>query len=521
MFLSETVLAQHTAACFFAAIIVAVATLFLVVVAAALIVAALLGDQLVGGEIRQIVERLHASLAQYHQHRLGQVRQFGQRILDTQFATFRAGGFLATVERFLRAALQFLTQFLVETLDIREFRQIDIGHFFQLGEPFGHQQLRQRLVDVEFFLEQLRPLGKFLLPLFRSLGLGHDVDLLAGQLAGQTHVLTTATNRQAQLIVGHHDLDAAFFLVDNDAADRGGLQRVDHKGRGIIAPRDNVDLFALHFLHDGLHAAALHADTGADRVDARIAADHADLGAAARIAGGGLDLDDAIVDFGHFLREQLLHEFRMGAAQENLRATVLTLNLEDQRADALTHTGGFTRDLLIAANDTLGAAEVDDHMAEFNRLDNARDNFASAVLELGILTVALGIADLLKDHLLGRLCIDTAQIHRRQRIDDEIANLRTGLQLFSGLDVDLLEIVFDHLNHLNHTPQTQIASARIKLCTDVVFGAITVARRLLDRLFHRLDDDRLVDHLFRGDRGGNRKQFGAVGGNRTGHIQSS
>src|SRR3546814_20169916 len=48
-------------------------------------------------------------------------------------------------------------------------------------------------------------------------------------------------------------------------------------------------------------------------------ADNADLRAAARVPGSGLDFDDSVVDFGHFLREQLLHEFRMRAGEENLR----------------------------------------------------------------------------------------------------------------------------------------------------------------------------------------------------------
>jgi hypothetical protein len=51
-------------------------------------------------------------------------------------------------------------------------------------------------------------------------------------------------------------------------------------------PLDDVDLFALQFVDDRLHAAAAHTDAGADRIDRRILrADHGDLGAAARIAG--------------------------------------------------------------------------------------------------------------------------------------------------------------------------------------------------------------------------------------------
>src|SRR5690606_15541037 len=132
----------------------------------------------------------------------------------------------------------------------------------------------------------------------------------------------------------------------------------DDEGRGVLAPGDNVDFLALQFLYYGLHAAALHADAGADRVDARIVADHADLGPAARVAGSGLDLDDAVVDFGHFLREQLAHEVGVRAGEENLRAAVIALDLHDQRANALADAGGFAGNLLVAADDALGAAEV-------------------------------------------------------------------------------------------------------------------------------------------------------------------
>jgi hypothetical protein len=257
--------------------------------------------------------------------------------------------------------------------------------------------------------------------------------------------------------------------------------------------------------------AALHADAGADGIDAAVAADHADLGARTRVTGGGLDLDDAVVDLGHFLREELLHELGVGAAQEDLRTTVLTLDLQDQRADTLAHADGFTRDLLIAADDTLSAAQVDDHMTEFDRLDHAGDDFARAVLELGVLAVALGIAHLLEDDLLGALRVDAAQINRGQRVDDIVADLGALLQLLGLLEVDLLEVVLDHLDHLDHAPQAQVAGARVQLGADVILGAVTVARGLLDRFFHRLDDDRLVDHLLGGNGGCNRKQFGAVG----------
>src|SRR5437899_678526 len=59
---------------------------------------------------------------------------------------------------------------------------------------------------------------------------------------------------------------------------------VDDEGRQVLTPRDDVDLLALQLLDDRLNAAALHADTGADRIDRAVVADDADLGAAAGVA---------------------------------------------------------------------------------------------------------------------------------------------------------------------------------------------------------------------------------------------
>ncbi len=105
-------------------------------------------------------------------------------------------------------------------------------------------------------------------------------------------------------------------------------------------------------------------------------ADDADLGAAARVAGGGLDLDDAVVNLGHFLGEQLLHEVGVGARQEDLRAAGFAADAQDQRADAVADADHLARDLLVAADDALGAAEVDDDVAELDALDDAGDDLA-------------------------------------------------------------------------------------------------------------------------------------------------
>ena len=122
-------------------------------------------------------------------------------------------------------------------------------------------------------MNELGALGEFLLAALGFLGLGQDVDVPAGQLRGEAHVLAAAADRQRQLLVGHHHLDALGILVEHHLDDFGRLQRVDDEGRRVRRPRDDVDLLALQLVDDRLHAGAAHADAGADRIDRGIARD--------------------------------------------------------------------------------------------------------------------------------------------------------------------------------------------------------------------------------------------------------
>ena len=197
---------------------------------------------------------------------------------------------------------------------------------------------------------------------------------------------------------------------------------------------------------------------------------------------------------------------------------ILAADVEDQRADAVADADDLARDLLVAADDALGAAEVDDDMAELDALDDAGDDLAGALLELLILALALGVADLLEDDLLGGLGGDAAELDRRQRIDDIVADHGAGLQLLRILEADLLEIIVDLLDHLDDAPQAKIAAGRVELGADVVLGAVAGAGGALDRVLHRLDDDRPVDQFLARDGIGDRDQFGLVGGDGAGRL---
>src|SRR5690606_1219252 len=139
---------------------------------------------------------------------------------------------------------------------------------------------------------------------------------------------------------------------------------------------------------------------------------------------------------------------------------------------AFADTRSLARNLLVTADDAFGPAEIDDQVAELDRLDHPGDDLAGAVLEVLVLALALGVADLLEDHLHGPLRIDATEVERRQRIDDEVADLGTRLQLLGLLQIDLLEVVLNLFDHLDNPPQAKVAGHRIELGANVVLGAV-------------------------------------------------
>ncbi len=189
----------------------------------------------------------------------------------------------------------------------------------------------------------------------------------------------------------------------------------------------------------------------------------------------------------------------MGAREENLRTALLTTDIIYVCADAIAIAEGFPRDHFVTADDAFATAEVDDDVAVFDALDGAVDDFADAILELVELAVTLGFAHLLHDDLLGRLGSDTAEIHRRQRVSDEVAELGVDIAVAGEFKRDLRRIVLDLLDHFQEALQADFAGLRVDVGADVRFRAVTRTGSLLDRVGHGGEHDFAVDHLFTGN----------------------
>ena len=206
----------------------------------------------------------------------------------------------------------------------------------------------------------------------------------------------------------------------------------------------------------------------------------------------------------------------MGAGQENLRAAGLAPDVIDVGADAIAgpeHLAGYQ---FITAHDRLaraGAAEIDDDIAILDPLDRAVDDIADAILVDVILLVAFGFADLLHQHLLGRLGGDAPVVERRQGFGDPVADLGRRVLLLRFGERHLGRIVLDFVDDEKQPREPDFAGLRIDLGADLGFLAVARTRGLLHRVFHRREHDRAVDRFFPRDRVDDLQQFESVGAN--------
>jgi len=153
---------------------------------------------------------------------------------------------------------------------------------------------------------------------------------------------------------------------------------------------------------------------------------HGDLRAHAGIAGGRLDLEQAVFHLRHFQFEQLDDELRRGARQDQLRAARGAVDLQQVGAHAVADPQVLLRDHLVARQHRLDAAGLDDGVAALDAFHRAGDEMLLALEEVVQHLFALGVTDLLQDDLLGGLGADAAEIDRLKLLLDELVELDLG-----------------------------------------------------------------------------------------------
>ena len=248
------------------------------------------------------------------------------------------------------------------------------------------------------------------LNLLALLFLALDIDVPADQLAGEPDVLTFLADSQRELRILDDDFEVVVFRIDDlDARDLGRTQGFLGEGNDVFRIRNDVDFFAAQFADDGLHAHAFHAHAGAHWIDVFIAAEYGDFGALTRFARRGPNLHRAVVDLRDLHFEQALYQYGISAGDDDLRAFCGSVHGLNDHTQAVAEIVGFQARLLALRQPRFGAAHVDDDIRALETLDDAVHELAGTSVIFVKDRVALGLAHLLHDHLLGGLRGDTAK----------------------------------------------------------------------------------------------------------------
>src|SRR5438067_2005510 len=171
-------------------------------------------------------------------------------------------------------------------------------------------------------------------------------------------------------------------------------------------------------------------------------------------------------------------------------------------AHAVADAQVFLRDHVLARQQRLQAARLDDGAAALHALHRPGDELVAAGEEIVKDLLALRVADALQDHLLRRLCANAPELDVRDRLLDDIVHLGVGLAAVLGfLDREHLRGVPLRRIVRQHAPAAEglvIAGVLVDLHADVdVLGVFFLGRRG-ERHFERAEDDVARDVLLPG-----------------------
>src|SRR5437773_2082790 len=360
-----------------------------------------------------------------------------------------------------------------------------------LGPPAAAAQART---------DRLGPLRRHALAL--------DVDAHAGELGRQPRVLPLLADGERELVVGndhqrrHVCLTVGLaalgrLLGDGHRRHLRGRQRARHERGRVVRPLDDVDLLAAQLAADDLDARAAQAHAGADGVHVALGGGHRDLGALAALARRRLDDDDPLLDLGDLRLEEPREVARVCARERDLRALGRAPHLEHVGAHAVARVVALPGDLLALGQDRLRLADLQDHVALLDPVHDAAEDLAFLADELRVDALALGVADLLEDDLLGGLGRDAAEVLQRsvlQQLQLD-AELGRGIERLGVSQRDLRLRVGDVLDHLLALVDAEVARLAVDVDADVVGRPQALAGCRQQGSLQRLEEDLFVDPL--------------------------
>ena len=294
------------------------------------------------------------------------------------------------------------------------------------------------------------------------------VDGVAGDHGGEAYVEAFLADCQRHLLGMEEHLGLLLLLVDADGADLGGRERTLDEERRIGRIVEHVDVLVAELANDAVDSASLYADACSYGVDAVVVALYGDFRALTGDACHGLDRDESIVDFGHFLLEQAAQEPVVGAADDHLGVVVGVVDALNDGPHDVALVEEVARYLLLLRHYELVLLLVDEqHLLLPDLMYLSGDDFALELAEFGVDCVFLQVEYLRLQGLTEVEDGAASELLEIQALGDVFAYFSLGVYLAGLGESDLFLRVVDVIVGHHHEVLVNLAVALVGVHDDV------------------------------------------------------
>ena len=171
----------------------------------------------------------------------------------------------------------------------------------------------------------------------------------------------------------------------------------------------------------------------------------------------------------------------------------------DDHAQTIAEIVSFQARLLALGHAGFGAAQIDDYIGAFKALDDAIDQLADAPVIFVEDGVALGLAHLLHDDLLGGLRGDAAQDGSRLGNEQFAADGHVGIDLAGFGKGHFFLGIGDLVDHGANRIHVDLTGFGIELGAQIFVGLVILPRGDHHGVFNSRHDDLGLDMLFPAD----------------------
>src|SRR5690606_14889273 len=199
------------------------------------------------------------------------------------------------------------------------------------------------------------------------------------------------------------------------------------------------------------------------------------------------------------------------ARQVQLRAAALAVDLRDVRAHAISDAQVLLRDHLVARQARLDLARLDDGALAIHALDRSGEHRFAACEEVVDDLLALGVADLLQEDLLGGLRADAPEVDRLELFLDVVADLDVAdlLLRFGQDDLDVVVLEFPIGHDQPAAERLRLAGHAVDRHADVDFLLEALLHGGSKRALERAEHDLALDVLLARERIDQQQNFPA------------